>query len=107
MQFYSKEYHYQYQKLKLHFYMNEIIKLIIIEDEESARKSLKRTLDSLAINYIVLNEFESIRSAVNWLKNNQTADLIFMDIQLSDGLSFEIFNRVKNRMSGHIYYSLR
>ncbi|MGE5429891.1 MAG: LytR/AlgR family response regulator transcription factor [Syntrophomonadaceae bacterium] len=70
------------------------MKVLIIEDEVLTSRRLKQLIE-LADNTIeVLGTLDSIEACVEWFSNNPPPDLIFMDIQLSDGLCFEIFNRV-------------
>src|SRR5215212_2899860 len=68
------------------------MKVLIIEDEELAVKKLQKTLQSVDENATVVGTADSIQSAVEWLQENTPPDLILMDIELSDGQSFEIFN---------------
>jgi DNA-binding LytR/AlgR family response regulator len=68
------------------------MKVLIIEDEELAVKKLQKTLQSVDENATVVGTADSIQSAVEWLQENNPPDLILMDIELSDGQSFEIFN---------------
>lgn len=63
--------------------------IIIIEDEKPAARLLQRKVEKLG--YVVNQMLHSVEEAINWLTTNQHPDLIFLDIQLSDGLSFEIF----------------
>lgn len=65
---------------------------IIIEDEKPAARMLQRKLEKLNIPVQVM--LHSVREAVEWFQLNPHPDLIFLDIQLSDGLSFEIFEKV-------------
>jgi DNA-binding LytR/AlgR family response regulator len=65
---------------------------IIIEDEKPAARMLQRKLERLQIPVEVM--LHSVQEAVDWFQNNPQPDLIFLDIQLSDGLSFEIFEKV-------------
>lgn len=75
--------------------MTRNLTLLIVEDEESALKRLRRELDKIPnLNINVTAEFETCRDTIDWLRNNTAPDLIFMDIQLADGLSFEIFNQI-------------
>ncbi len=67
--------------------------VIIIEDEKPSARRLQRMLNSLDIEVDTL--LHSVKESINWFKNNEHPDLIFLDIQLSDGLSFEIFDAVK------------
>ena len=69
--------------------------VVIIEDEQLASEKLERYLLKLDNTITVLEIITTISDAVNWFKNNENYDVVFMDIQLTDGLSFEIFNQVK------------
>ncbi|SDD98442.1 LytR/AlgR family response regulator transcription factor [Niabella drilacis] len=68
------------------------MKVLIIEDEELAVKKLEKTLVSVDPAIEIQGVTDSIRSSVEWLESNPSPDLILMDIELSDGQSFEIFN---------------
>lgn len=63
---------------------------IIIEDEKPSARLLQRKLQKLDIEANTM--LHSVEEAINWFHNNPHPDLIFLDIQLSDGLSFEIFD---------------
>lgn len=63
--------------------------IIIIEDEKPAARLLQRKVQKLG--FAVHQMLHSVEEAINWFTNNLQPDLIFLDIQLSDGLSFEIF----------------
>ncbi len=67
--------------------------VIIIEDEKPAARRLSRMLAELDIE--VNTMLHSVEESINWFQNNQHPDLIFLDIQLSDGLSFEIFEEIE------------
>lgn len=69
------------------------MKIIIIEDEKPAARLLQRRIEKLGLE--VSKSLHSIEESVEWLSNNPQPDLIFLDIQLSDGLSFEIFDQVE------------
>lgn len=71
------------------------MKVLIIEDEALASKRLKQLIQEINNSIKILDVLESIESTLKWFKGSITPDLIFMDIQLSDGLCFEIFNRIK------------
>ncbi|OOV29576.1 DNA-binding response regulator [Flavobacterium sp. LM5] len=66
---------------------------IIIEDEKPAARLLQRKLEKLQINVTVL--LHSVEEAIEWFSSHPHPDLIFLDIQLSDGLSFAIFEAVE------------
>src|SRR5687768_4226366 len=70
------------------------MKVLIIEDEELAVKKLQKTLASVDATAEVVGVADSIRSSVSWLQQNPSPDLILMDIELADGQSFEIFEKV-------------
>ncbi len=71
------------------------MKVLIIEDEELTAKSLSRMLKQIEPGAEVMATLDSVSSSVKWLKENPAPDLIFMDIQLADGVSFDIFEKVK------------
>ncbi|MBL0183858.1 MAG: response regulator transcription factor [Chitinophagaceae bacterium] len=71
------------------------MKILIIEDEELAVKKLHKMLVSIDKDIEVIANLDSIESSVEWLENHEVPDLVMMDIELLDGQSFEIFNRVK------------
>jgi len=69
------------------------MRTIIIEDEKPAARLLQRKLEKLNIKTGVM--LHSVEEAIEWFSNNEHPELIFLDIQLSDGLSFEIFEAVE------------
>lgn len=75
--------------------MTTIKKILIIENEEANAQRLQRIILNVRQNYHIEEVIGSIKKSVEWLSVNEAPDLIFMDIQLSDGLSFEIFNLVE------------
>ncbi|MCB0739784.1 MAG: response regulator transcription factor, partial [Chitinophagaceae bacterium] len=70
------------------------MKIIIIEDEKPAADKLIKTIHQAATDVHILAWLNSVESATKWLQQHEPPDLIFMDIQLGDGLSFEIFDQV-------------
>lgn len=71
------------------------MKVIIIEDEIPAAEKLSRYLEKYDASIQVAAHLTSVKDAVSWLMEKQDSiDLIFMDIQLTDGLSFQIFPQV-------------
>lgn len=71
------------------------MKVLIIEDEIMAQKSLMRALSQNFADLHVVGAVTSVKGAVSWLKDPQNhADIIFMDVELSDGICFEIFRQV-------------
>ena len=69
------------------------MKVIIIEDEKPSARRLQRMLAQLNIEAEVM--LHSVEESLTWFQNNEHPDLIFLDIQLSDGLSFEIFETLE------------
>lgn len=69
--------------------------IVIIEDEELAARRLEGMINSFDPAISVLAKLESITEAVEWFRTNPEPDLIFLDIHLEDGLSFEIFEQVQ------------
>ena len=66
-----------------------MIHTVIVEDEKPAARRLQRMLEKLGVK--VITTLHSVEEATNWFLKNEHPHLIFLDIQLSDGLSFEIF----------------
>jgi DNA-binding LytR/AlgR family response regulator len=73
------------------------MKVIILEDEKRAANLLERSLAKVAPHMKVIARLESVRDGVKYLQTNPEPDLIFSDIQLADGLSFEIYNQLTVR----------
>lgn len=71
------------------------MKVVIIEDERLAAEKLESLLKQVDAEIEVVAKLESVEESVNWLISNPNPHLIFMDIQLDDGISFEIFDAVK------------
>ena len=70
-----------------------MMNVLIIEDEDLAAERLERMLNEIDPDVNVRAKIRSVKEAINWLKEH-TVDLIFIDIQLSDGLSFSIFDEI-------------
>ena len=69
------------------------MRVLIVEDEIMAQKSLTRALSQNFPDMQVVGTVTSVKGAVSWLKENQV-DIIFMDVELADGICFEIFRQV-------------
>lgn len=69
-------------------------RVLVVEDEPQAADRLGRLVQGLRPETRIVATFDSIGQTVNWLEVHPAPDLIFMDIQLADGLSFSIFDRV-------------
>ena len=75
--------------------MSLALKVLIVEDETPAAEKLERYLNKFNPAMEVIEKIGTVKEAVSWLQTNQSEiDLIFMDIQLHDGLSFQIFQQV-------------
>jgi DNA-binding LytR/AlgR family response regulator len=73
------------------------MKVIIIEDEQPALKRLQRLIETIRPQAKICAHADSVEDAVEVISMHQDADLIFMDIQLADGLSFDIFTKMEVR----------
>lgn len=71
------------------------MRVLIIEDEAPAFRRLQKILEDLNRGIEIIEVIDSVEESVKWFRNHQMPDLIFMDIQLSDGISFEIFEQIK------------
>jgi DNA-binding LytR/AlgR family response regulator len=71
------------------------MKVIILEDENRAVNHLKRLIHLVDPEMEVVGVFDTVRDAISYLEKEQNLDLIFSDVQLADGTSFEIFSRIK------------
>lgn len=80
-----------------------MIRTLVIEDEEPAAARLVRLLGAVEPAIEVLDVIDSIETAVDWLQSHAHPDLIMLDIQLADGLSFDIFRKV--RVDSHVIFT--
>ena len=71
--------------------------IIIIEDEKPAARLLQRKVEKMGLEVNLM--LHSVEESIAWFQNNPHPDLIFLDIQLSDGLSFEIFEAIEIKSS--------
>lgn len=71
------------------------MQILIIEDELRAASQLQKLLNKSSLDFQLLDVIDTVEDAVLWFKKNTTPELVFMDIQLADGLSFEIFQKVE------------
>jgi DNA-binding LytR/AlgR family response regulator len=72
-----------------------MIKTVIIEDERLIADEFKRMLLNTSRDTEILGSFATVKESVDYLSANEAPDLIFSDVQLPDGLSFDIFNQVE------------
>ena len=66
--------------------------VLIVEDEQLAAENLVAEIKKAEPGVQIIEIIDTVRRTVDWLNSHPAPDLIFMDIQLADGLSFEIFN---------------
>lgn len=71
------------------------MRIVIIEDEALAAKKMVQMLQRYSTENEIVAQLPSVEEAVEWLSENDEPDLIMADIQLSDGLSFEVFQEIK------------
>jgi len=79
------------------------MRVLIIEDEKPAARHLQRRLAQVDESIEVIAILESIEAAVSWFSENDSPELIFLDIQLADGLSFSLFDHVE--IKSHVVFT--
>ncbi|WP_343560224.1 LytTR family DNA-binding domain-containing protein [Sphingobacterium sp.] len=72
-----------------------IANVLIIEDEKLNADRLKRLLKEIKPSIQILDVLDNIADSISWFQNNESPDLVMMDIRLSDGLSFEILESIQ------------
>lgn len=73
-----------------------MIKVLIVEDEIPAQVNLKKLIEKCCDNSQIVTTLSSVSSTIKWLEENpHGADVIFLDVELSDGISFDIFDKVE------------
>lgn len=73
---------------------NEVMKVIIIEDERPAAEKLLKAIQKANPSIEIAAVLNSVKASVQWLQENPVPELLFMDIDLGDGLSFKIFEKI-------------
>lgn len=71
------------------------MKILIVEDEPHAAQRLQVLACELIPDANILASIDTVKKTVHWLRTNERPELIFMDIQLADGLSFQIFEQIQ------------
>lgn len=69
-------------------------KVLIIEDEQPAAKRLEKLLTEISFDFEIMQHCDSIESSLQFFKTGRMPDLVMLDVQLGDGLSFDIFKQV-------------
>jgi DNA-binding LytR/AlgR family response regulator len=72
-----------------------MIKVLIIEDERPAAKRLEKMLLDVSVDFDIIGKCDSIESSIAFFESGIQPDLVMLDVQLGDGLSFEIFKTVE------------
>ncbi|MCK5462044.1 MAG: response regulator, partial [Bacteroidales bacterium] len=80
-----------------------MIRTLIVEDEEPAAARLQKLLKDIEPAIEVLDVIDSVEGAVKWFERNDPPDLLILDIQLADGLSFDIFR--KSRVDSFVIFT--
>ena len=70
---------------------------LIIEDEPQAAQRMETLMKKIVPGVVILSKIDSISKSVEWIKNHPAPDIILMDIQLADGISFNIFEQCEVR----------
>ena len=70
------------------------MKVVIVEDEIIAAQSLQKLIKEIRSDFHIEQILQSVEESIDWFSSNPIPDLIFMDIQLADGSSFSIFDRI-------------
>lgn len=70
------------------------MRTLIIEDEKPAADKLKKAIQKTGLGIEIIAQLDSVQSAIQWLRTQEQPELVFMDIELSDGLCFKIFETV-------------
>ena len=71
------------------------MQVLIIEDEMRAANQLQKLLRQSGFDHQLMGILDTVEESVQWFKSNAAPELVFMDIQLADGLSFEIFQQIE------------
>jgi two-component system, LytTR family, response regulator LytT len=71
------------------------MQILIVEDEEQALKRLQKIITEIVPDALLIGNTASVEETLNWFELNPMPDLIFMDIQLADGNSFQLFTKIK------------
>jgi two-component system, LytTR family, response regulator LytT len=71
------------------------MRILIVEDEPAAANQLKFLFNQLNVSHEILATIETVDEGIQWFSSNESPDLIFSDIQLADGISFEIYEQIQ------------
>jgi two-component SAPR family response regulator len=71
------------------------MKVLVVEDEKSAAKRLQALLKDINPDIEIIGTIDTVKGTAAWFGKNTAPDLLFLDIQLADGLSFDIFEQAE------------
>ncbi|MDQ3292043.1 MAG: LytTR family DNA-binding domain-containing protein [Bacteroidota bacterium] len=71
------------------------MRIVIVEDEAIAARRLRKMVENVAPTSVIEAQLDSVSATVNWLNTHPAPDLLLLDIELADGQSFEIFNKIE------------
>ncbi len=70
------------------------MRVLLVEDERLAANRLAMLLQKAEPSLVIAGQTDSVRTTIDWLNNNEHPDLVFLDIRLADGVSFQIFEEI-------------
>lgn len=85
--------------------MSEKLRILVIEDEAYNSRMLCDLIQKLRPEWHIEAVLESVEDTVNWLTKNKSPELILMDIQLSDGICFSIFDKIERQITSRIIFT--
>ena len=85
--------------------MSDKLRILVIEDEAHNSRMLCDLIAKLRHNWKVEAVLESVKESVEWLTENKSPELILMDIQLSDGICFSIFEKIERQITSRIIFT--
>jgi DNA-binding LytR/AlgR family response regulator len=84
-----------------------MIKTVIIEDERLIAEEFKSMLMNASGEMEIVASIATVKESIDYFSVHDAPDIIFSDVQLPDGLSFDIFNRVGHKKPRRLYYRIR
>jgi len=85
--------------------MKEKLSILVVEDEAHNSRMLCDLIHKLRPDWKIVAVLESVEESVGWLTKNKAPDLILMDIQLSDGICFSIFEKIEKQITSRIIFT--
>jgi two-component system response regulator LytT len=75
------------------------MKFVIIEDEKFNANRLRGIVQNISPDFEIIEMLDTVKDSITWFENNPHPDIVLMDIRLGDGLSFDIFSKIKIKSS--------